>query len=290
MRQTEEKARAKLNLSLDVLGRMPDGYHEMRMVMQSISLHDQVGIELTDDGAVSVRSNFRFLPVDGRNLAARAAEVFLSAAEVKGAGCRLTLRKRIPVGAGMAGGSTDAAAVLRGLNRLTGTPFTADQLEELARGIGSDVAFCVRGGTQLATGRGDVLRPLAPLPDCHVVVCKPRFSISTPALFQQIDSRRSALHPDTDGPLAALEQGDLTGVARRMYNVFEDVLPRQYDAVSAIKAELLDGGAIGAIMTGTGSAVFGLFARESDAARVRASLRERYRDCFCTTPASFCME
>lgn len=284
MKTITEKAYAKLNLSLDVLGTMPDGYHEMRMVMQSISLCDDVTLTLTDSGQIRVRTNFGFLPTDGRNIAVKAALAFFTSTGREGQGLDITLKKRTPVCAGMGGGSSDAAAVLRGLNILMAAGLSMDQLEELARGLGSDVAFCVRGGTQLAVGRGDVLQALSALPDCAIVVCKPRFAISTPELFKLIDARKSNIHPDTDGILAALDAGDLNGVARRMYNVFADVLPRKYSGITAIKNQLLDLGASGTIMTGTGSAVFGLFADAVAANAAHTELAERYQECYLARP------
>lgn len=283
MKQVDERAFAKLNLSLDVAGKLPDGYHEMRMVMQSVDLCDEVSITVTESPGIRVCSNLHYLPNDERNIAWKAAQLFFSAA-ASDAGADIVLKKRIPVCAGMGGGSSDGAAVLRGLNRLFGAPFSGDALEELSRRLGSDVAFCVRGGTQLATGKGDILQPLSPLPDCSILICKPTFSISTPALFERIDQRRSTIHPDTDGILTAIAAGDLLGVSRRMYNVFEDVLPRKFAAISDIKSRMLDLGADGTVMTGTGSAVFGLFTDAAAAEAAHAAMAPKFRDCFLTRP------
>ena len=284
MNEITVKAWAKLNLSLDVLGKLADGYHEMKMVMQTASLSDDIRIELTGDGAVTAQSNFAFLPKDGNNIAAKAAAAFFAAAELPGAGARITLRKRIPVGAGLGGGSADAAAVLRGLNELTGAKLDAEALEALGAGLGSDVPFCIRGGTRLAVGRGERLLPAPEMPMCGIVICKPRFSIRTPELFARIDGRRSRVRPDTDGLLAAMAAGDTEGLARRMYNVFEDVLPRRCSEIGAIKSTLLDLGALGAVMSGTGSAVFGLFPAPEDAERAASALRAQYRECFAARP------
>ena len=278
------KAYAKLNLSLDVLGTMPGGWHEMKMIMQSTSLCDDLRLELNDSGAVTMETNFGFLPRDDRNIAVKAAKAFFAEAGLSGCGVHIALRKRIPVGAGMGGGSTDAAAVLRLLNELCGAGFSREKLEQLGGTLGSDVPFCVAGGTCLATGRGEVLTRIAPMPDCGLVICKPRFSIKTPELFARIDSRRSRIHPDTDGLIAAIEAGDVTGIARRMYNVFEDVLPRRCGEVGVIKHRLLDAGALGAVMTGTGSAVFGIFADGAAAERAADALKAHYRECFAARP------
>ena len=180
----------------------------------------------------------------------------------------------------MAGGSTDAAAVLRGLNKLTDANLSSSELHELAAEIGSDVAFCIAGGTQLASGRGEVLSPLPPLPDCSIVICKPDFSISTPELFRKLDSVKLRCHPDTAGICACLEAGDLGGIVRRMYNVFEDVPDRRWAAIAGIKSAMLDSGALGSIMTGTGSAVFGIFDDPDTAKRACDKLRREYEHCF----------
>lgn len=284
MKEITVKAYAKLNLSLDVLGAMDSGYHGMRMVMQSVTLADDVTIRLTDGGTLSLRTNLGFLPSDGRNIAARAARLFFAEADMEGVGAEIGLQKRIPVGAGLGGGSSDAAAVLRGLNELSGAGFSREDLERMGSRLGSDVPFCVAGGTQLAVGRGDELSDIAPMPGCHIVICKPPFPIQTPALFARIDSRRSRIHPDTEGMLSALEDGDLMGVARRMYNVFEDVLPRRCGEIAVIKSRLLDLGALGTVMSGTGSAVFALFDDRARAEQAKAELRRDYRECFLARP------
>lgn len=223
MKNITEKAYAKINISLDVTGRRPDGYHEMLMVMQAVTLCDEVSITLTEGVKSRAECSLHFVPGDERNLAVRAANRFFERVGIKNTGAHIVLKKNIPVGAGMAGGSTDAAAVLRGLNKLTDARLSSAELHALAAEIGSDVAFCIAGGTQLASGRGEVLSPLPPLPDCSIVICKPDFSISTPELFRKLDSVKLRCHPDTAGICAALEAGDLGGIVRRMYNVFEDV-------------------------------------------------------------------
>ena len=281
---TTEKAYAKLNYSLDVLGKRPDGYHELCMVMGSVDLSDEVTVTLRRDGAFTAVSNFPWLPGDDRNLGVRAAKAFFSAIGEEGLGADIRMTKRIPVGAGMAGGSSDAAAVLRALNRLTGARLSGERLREVGLTVGSDVPYCVVGGMALSQGRGEILTPLPELPACHIVIAKPAFSISTADLFREIDKRRQKTHPDTAGLTAALSEGDLTGLARRMYNVFEDVLPRSSREAGAIRGELLSLGALGSVMTGTGSAVFGLFETESAARAAWDSLSVRYRDCFLCRP------
>ena len=259
----EVLAYAKLNLTLDVLGKRPDGYHDMRMIMQSVALADTLTLEETDTGALRVGTNLHFLPNNEKNLAAQAALRWWEARGQLPKGLDITIEKRVPVCAGMAGGSSDAAAVLRALNLMEDTCLSPEVVASIGALVGSDVPYCVMGGTALAEGRGEVLTPLPPLPKCWVVLCKPEFSISTPALFAKIDSVRLRCRPDTQGAIAALEGGDLAGVARRMYNVFEDALPeRQRTRVNDIKNALIQCGALGASMSGTGPTAFGLFDSE----------------------------
>lgn len=258
------EANAKLNLTLDVLGRRPDGYHDMRMIMQSVELADLLDITQSGSGELRVSTNLHFLPNNAKNLAAQAALRWWEAQGNASQGLDITIDKHIPVCAGMAGGSSDAAAVLRALNELEGAGLSPAQLARIGERVGSDVPYCVTGGTALAEGRGEVLAPLPPLPPCWVVLCKPEFSISTPALFAKIDSVKLRCRPDTQGVIAALEARDLVGVARRMYNVFEDALPeRQRSRVNDIKNVLIQCGALGASMSGTGPTAFGLFDSEA---------------------------
>ena len=271
----QEKAYAKINISLDVAGRRPDGYHEMIMPMQTVSLCDELKLRFEGEG-IRARSNLRYVPGDERNLAVRAAKRYLEAIGEPDRGLRIELDKRIPVGAGMGGGSSDAAAVLRALNRACGERLSPEKLTALAGEIGSDVAFCLVGGTMLATGRGEILRPIAPLPPCRIVIVKPGFSISTPELFKKLDCAPIRIHPDTAGLIEAMEQGDLQGVCRRLYNVFEDVSDRRMRTIRQIKGGLLDGGALGAVLTGTGSAVFGLFDDAEAADRCCAAMKKDY--------------
>ena len=278
-------APAKLNLTLDILGVREDGYHEMKMVMQSVSLADRVTLTPGVPGGVRARSGLGYLPWDRKNLAVAAALAFYEALGQDPPDLRIDLEKRIPVCAGTAGGSSDAAAVLRGLNELTGAGLSPEALAEIGAGVGSDVPYCVLGGTMLAEGRGERLTPLPALPPCAIVLCKPAFSISTPVLFRAWDRQKKRLRPDTDGLMAALAAGDLTGVAQRVYNVFEAVLPpHQRREVDRIKNALIQSGALGAAMTGSGPTVFGLFDREALAAGAADLLREQYSEVFLTQP------
>ena len=271
------QAYAKLNLSLDILRRREDGYHDLQMVMQSISLADTLTIT---PGAGRMDTNLSYLPADGRNLAQAAAAAFRAATGLD-IQVDIAIQKHIPVCAGLAGGSSDAAAVLRALNEHTGAGLSPERLAKIGEAVGSDVPYCVLGGTALAEGRGEVLTPLSPLPPGHVAVCKPPFPISTPQLFARVDTKKLMRRPDTQGLIAALGRGDLPDVARRMYNVFEDVLePRRRAQIDAIKAQLIDCGALGASMTGSGPTVFGLFLDESAAHRAVKALQEQYREVF----------
>jgi 4-diphosphocytidyl-2-C-methyl-D-erythritol kinase len=279
----EVKAYAKLNLTLDILRKRPDGYHDLEMVMQSIDLADTITIApARGEGIMS--TNLPYLPSDGQNLAQIAAAAFRAAT---GSDLKVDIHidKKIPVCAGMAGGSSDGAAVLRAMNELAGTHLSAAELGRIGETVGSDVPYCVLGSTALAQGRGETLTALPSLPPCHVVVCKPPFPISTPQLFSRVDVKKLDCRPDTVGLISALHAGDLVGVAHRMYNVFEDVLePRRRAEIDAIKTALIDHGALGASMTGSGPTVFGLFDDLAAAQRARDRLAGSYTDVFlCKT-------
>lgn len=266
-----EQAYAKLNLTLDILGKRDDGYHELNMVMQSIDLADTISVTQQDAPGLTLACNVPYLPCDNSNIAAKAALRFFEALGTEVPGLAINIEKHIPACAGMAGGSSDGAAVLRILQHLYAPDLPQDKLEAIGALVGSDVPYCVRGGTALAQGRGEILTDLKPLPDCFFVICKPPFPISTPELFSQVRTKKLRCHPDTAGMLKALEAQDLDAVVRRVYNVFEDVLPRKYAQVFEIKRKLLDLGAMTASMTGSGPTVFGIF---SDADRVQTAAHE----------------
>ena len=281
----EVQAYAKLNLTLDILGKRPDGYHDLKMVMQSITLADTLTLEENQGRGLRVRTSLRFLPTGEKNLAAAAALRFWEALGREPEHLDIAIDKGIPVCAGMAGGSRDAAAVRRALNDRAGKPVSLRELARIGERVGSDVPYCVVGGTALAQGRGELLTPLPPRPQCWVVACKPDFPISTPELFARADQVKLRRHPDTAGLLAALEAGDLGGVARRMYNVFEDVFPPRLAArVAEIKNTLVQCGALGANMSGSGPTAFGLFDSPAAAQEAERRLSARYRDTFlCQT-------
>jgi 4-diphosphocytidyl-2-C-methyl-D-erythritol kinase len=277
------EARAKVNLSLDVLGKMDDGYHEILTVMQTLSLHDDVELTVKKgSGAVTAKSNRYYLPRDERNIAGRAARLFLTEAGIADRDVSIYIKKRNPVCAGLGGGSTDGGAVLVGLNRMFGTGFTAEDMRKMGEKLGSDVPFTIEGGTALAGGRGEKLTQLKPLPKCRIVVCKPEFSVSTPALYNAIDNRKIKLRPNTEGMLNALENGDLNGVAKRLFNVFEEPVSEEHSDILRIKDALYDYGALGASMSGTGSAVFGIFDDADGAERAYKALKALYKESFLT--------
>lgn len=283
MMNIKENAYAKINLSIDIVSKMDNGYHSMRMVMQSVALHDEIAISCAPGEGIHVSTDLKYLPSDDRNIAARAAAVFFDHTGIRGYRTKIDIKKSIPVCAGLGGGSTDGAAVLRALNTLFETKLTRHSLEHLAEKVGSDVPFCITGGTSLAEGRGERLSDLEPLSDCHIVICKPAFAISTPELFSKIVCDKIHLRPDTGGIIDALKKHSLGGVARRMYNVFEDVLPKGTGAIGEIKQKLHDHMALGAVMTGTGSAVFGLYNDKTDAQTAYEHLKSSYNECYLTT-------
>ena len=251
-------AYAKVNLALDILGTRPDRYHNMRMVMQSISLCDTVTVDATE-GEFYLHME-GFTPPEGKKtLEQQTAEAFFHYIGQPLPGLTVTIEKRTPAYAGLGGGSADVAALLRILRDTYAPDLSTEILEEIGLTVGSDMPFCVRGGTALAEGRGEILRDLKPLPNCTFVLCKPEFGIPTPSLFARVDGGELIRRPDIDGMISALEAGNLEGVAARLGNVFEEVLPAEYHEVFEIKRKLLELGALNAAMSGSGPTVFGIF-------------------------------
>ena len=273
---------AKLNISLDIVSKMADGFHHMKMVMQTVGLCDEITITCAPGEGISIEAGQPYLPRDERNIAAKAALAFYAHTGIAGYHTRISIKKEIPVCAGLGGGSADGACALRMLDRMFRTGLGPETLESIGAGVGSDVPFCVAGGTSLAEGRGEILTALPPMPRSHIVICKPPFAFSTPELFGQVRCEKIRARPDTDGIVAALGRGEICGIARRMYNVFEDALPRGAQEIADIKYALLDQGALGAIMTGSGPAVFGLFDDGARAESAYAHLIKNYRECYLT--------
>ena len=276
-------APAKVNLALDILDTRPDGYHDMKMVMQTISLCDTVSVEETAAG-FELRTDGDFIPAGKKTLEQRAAEAFFEAAGLPMPGLRVTLEKVTPAYAGLGGGSADVAALLRILRDNYAPEMSTEELERIGFTVGSDMPFCVRGGTALAEGRGEVLTDLPPLPDCWFVLCKPDFGIPTPSLFALVDGGELTCRPDIGGMGLALESGDLAGVAARLGNVFEEVLPEEYHEVFTIKNRLMELGALNAAMSGSGPTVFGIFAEQETAKRAAAVLKETYQQTYLAVP------
>ncbi len=280
-----QAAPAKVNLALDVLGRRPDGYHDMRMVMQTVSLCDTVALEEAGEGFV-LSARGIILP-SGKTLEQRAAEAFFAALGRPQPSLRVTLEKKTPAYAGLGGGSADVAALLRLLRQQYAPAQSSEDLEAVGGQIGSDIPFCIRGGTALAEGRGDLLTDLRPLPDCRFVICKPDFDLPTGPMFARLRFDQERFRPDVDGMLAALERGDLEGAANCVGNVFEAVLePDERREIERIKEVLLRQGALAAAMSGSGPAVFGLFAPNAETAGAMEELKRRYAQVFEAKPVS----
>ena len=283
------KARAKLNLGLDVLGKRPDGYHDIRTVMQTIDLYDELELELTDKPGIHLTSDSPQAPADESNLVWRAARLFLETnAPEKGVCIRLT--KKIPVAAGLAGGSTDAAATLLGLNALTGKNLDLQVLLQMGARIGADVPYCILGGTALAEGIGEILTPLDPLKDCLFLLVKPPVSVSTKEAYEGLHAGSGSLgsalpedasgRPDTEGVIRGISEGSLPLLAASMANVFESGICARHPVISRLLEELKEKGALAARMSGSGPTVFGLFDREEAAGAALEQIRSAHSDCF----------
>ena len=282
MESIQRSAHAKINLTLDVTGKLPNGYHTVRMVMQTVELHDDVTVTKTDTGRITLSCDRPYVPTDGHNLAIRAAEQFFTATGTACVGLHIDLVKRIPVAAGLAGGSTNAAAVLHALNELYQTGCTLDELCEIGVKLGADVPYCVRGGSMLAEGIGEQLTPLPAMPPCWAVLCKPAFSVSTAEVYAQMNGGNLSMRPDTAGMIKALETGDYDGICHRLYNVMETVTARRHAEIGQIKDILLSCGADGAVMSGSGPTTFGLFRDADKAQRAYQTLKQTFPETHLT--------
>lgn len=277
-------AHAKLNLTLDVIGMRPDGYHDLRMVMQEISLGDEITLTLENEGPWRVTTGSGEIPCDERNLAVRAAKLFFEAANIKKPGLTVRIEKRTPVMAGMGGGSSDGAAVLRLLQAHYKAPLPEKTLYQLAEQVGSDVPFFLFGGTALAEEKGQILTRLPAMPKCDIVLCKPNFPISTPELFQAVDREEIQNRPEASAMIAALEAGSLDRVAAALGNVFAPIIFRTHPEMAGIQKTLLNHGALNAAMTGSGPTMFGLFSERKAAEAAYTALKTQYPDTFLTKP------
>ena len=275
------EANAKINLTLDILGKRPDGFHEVAMVMQTIGLHDTLVMEKTERD-IELSINVPWLKADEKNLAWRAAELIRQEYGLEG-GVRIELTKRIPVAAGLAGGSADAAAVLKGMNDLYGLQLDEEKLCELGARLGSDIPFCIMGGTMLATGRGEVLTRLSDMPETWVVLAKPRISVSTAWAYQNYDEQGADRHPDNEAIKQAIDRGNRKAVAGLLCNVLESVTIKKYDVIAEYKQMMLDKGAMASMMSGSGPTVFGLAKNREQAESIADVLRqETNADVFVT--------
>ncbi len=267
-----EKAPAKINLTLDALHKRDDGYHELEMIMTTIDLADRIDLRETDDGQIHLDSTSGLVPQDERNLAYRAASLLRERFGIR-QGVHIFIHKKIPVAAGLAGGSSDAAATLRGLNRMWKLGLSLDELVELGAELGSEVPYCVRMGTALARGRGEILQPLPPPPPCWVVLAKPPHGISTADVFRRLDTERISHRPDTEKMIEALSRSDYPAICRGLGNVLEGVTLELFPEVGRLKERIRRFGADGVLMSGSGPSVFGLVDRESRARRIVNALR-----------------
>ena len=272
MEQLIMKAYAKVNLALDVLGRRDNGYHDLRMVMQTVDLYDLLTFTPTDEPGVALTSNVSNLPTDGSNLICKAAALIMERFKPK-MGVAIHLEKRIPMAAGMAGGSTDAAATLIALNELFRFGLSRDELCELGVLIGADVPYCILGGTALAEGIGEILTPLPPAPACPVVITKPDFGVSTKEVYENLDLSLLEKHPDVDFMIQAIKEGDLKRMASYMRNDLESVTESRYPEIAAIKERMIASGAFASMMSGSGPTVFCLCESEEIAKQVAEEIR-----------------
>ena len=279
------QAFAKINLGLDVLGKREDGYHEVRMIMQTIRMYDQLDMRKSVEPGIHLTTNKKYIPVDENNLVWRAAKLMMDTCGII-EGVSIHLHKVIPVAAGMAGGSSDAAATLVGMNRLFHCGLSKEKLMELGVQIGADVPYCVLRGTALAEGIGEKLTVLPPMPDCWILIGKPGISVSTKYVYTTLDLNTDTVHPDIDGMKKALEDGNLYGITERMGNVLQDVTIPAYPEVERIKEQMKTLGAVNAMMSGSGPTVFGIFDNEEKAQEACQKLRESVscQQVFLTVP------
>lgn len=278
------KAYAKINLGLDVVKRLPNGYHQVKMILQTVDIYDKLTLERTESG-ITLTTDSDELPPDRDNLICRAAELMREKYHFT-EGIHIHLEKRIPIAAGMAGGSTDAAAAMKGISRLLSLDAPLPQLMEYGVAIGADVPYCIMGGTALAEGIGDILTALPPAPDCVILVAKPDISVSTKYVYEHLDAAGLQSHPDIDGMRAAIETGSLQGILDRMGNVLETVTIPTHPVIDTVKHRMRELGAVNSLMSGSGPTVFGIFLDKQAAELAGRQLQEESlaKQIFVTTP------
>lgn len=264
--KTTQRAYAKINIGLDVLRRRADGYHEVKMIMQTVDIYDELVLERRKEPGIELRMDNSDLPSGGDNLICRAADLLFREKKIT-EGVNISLTKRIPIAAGMAGGSADAAAALRGLNELFDMGYSLKELQALGVGLGADIPYCLAGGTMLSEGIGEILTPLPAPAAAHLVIAKPDINVSTAFVYGNLHADRLAWHPDIDGMIAALQKGDLDGITGRLGNVLETVTVKAHPVIEQIKELLRKQGAENALMSGSGPTVFGIFKEKETAAR-----------------------
>lgn len=267
------KALAKINLGLDVLGKRENGYHDVRMIMQTIYLYDNVTLSKTEEPGIQLETNLFYLPIDTNNIAYKAAKLLIDEFHIQ-EGIHIKLEKHIPVAAGMAGGSSNAAAVLVGMNRLFSLGLSEEALMKRGVTLGADVPYCIMRGTVLAEGIGEILTPLPALPKCYVLIAKPGISVSTKTVYEKLDAGAIKDHPDIDGILEGLESQDIKKIASSMGNVLERVTIEEYPVIEKIKNAMKEAGALNAMMSGSGPTVFGIFENRQTAKEAQRKLRE----------------
>ena len=267
------RAMAKINLALDVLGRRPDGYHDVRMIMQTVTMYDDIELLKKPESGIELSTSVPYVPADERNLAYRAAQILMDEFGVK-EGLRIRLHKFIPVSAGLAGGSTDAAAVLVGVNSMFHLGLSAEDLMKRGAALGADVPFCVMRGTALAEGIGEKLTRLPPVPECSVLIAKPGISVSTRAAYEALRENEITSRPDIDGMITSIRNGDLYGVASRMENVFQPGIAEMHPVIKELITQIEENGAIKAVMSGSGPTVFGIFDDKKKAEQAAHILRQ----------------
>ena len=274
------KAYAKINISLDVVGKREDGYHLLRMIMQNIDLYDLININTAKSG-INISSNKPYIPTDERNLGYKAAKLFMEKYNLQG-GVDINIRKSIPVAAGLAGGSTDAAAVLKGMRSIYNMDVSDEELMELGLKIGADVPYCIMGGTALCEGVGEKITPLKSFKDHIMIVVKPSFGVSTKDVYQSLDISRIYKHPDTERLIQAVEENDLKYVCGNMKNILENVTLRKHIILKDIKNEMLRMGGLGAMMSGSGPTVFSFFDDMLKAQQCYEKFKIKYNEVFIT--------
>ncbi|MDY6013263.1 4-(cytidine 5'-diphospho)-2-C-methyl-D-erythritol kinase [Clostridium sp.] len=274
------KAYAKVNIALDVIGKREDGYHLLKMIMQAIDLYDEIIVEKIDKG-IKINCNKPYVPTDERNLAYKAAKLFIDKFNIN-SGVSITIKKNIPVSAGLAGGSTDCAAVLKLMNSIFKTNLTDQELMDLGVKLGADVPYCIVGGTALCEGIGEKITKIKPFKDKILVLVKPPFGVSTKAVYQDFDLSKVVFHPDVEGLIKNIEKDNLDYVAKNMKNLLENVTLLKYKEIISIKQAMIENGSIGSMMSGSGPTVFAFFDDMVKAQKCYDVMKKKYKDTYIT--------